>query len=59
MAMPEQISTAKGNTMIQRSELATIRRGSMNIAFISFFHLPTGISAVVAFRATSGPDLLW
>jgi len=39
MAMPEQTNAANGNTMIQRSELATIKKGSMKIAFISSFHL--------------------
>ena len=37
--MPEQTSAANGNTMIQRSELAIIRNGSMNIVLISFSHL--------------------
>jgi len=31
--MPEQTTAANGKTMIQRSELATMRRGSIKIAF--------------------------
>jgi hypothetical protein len=31
--MPEQTKAANGKTMIQRSELATMRRGSIKIAF--------------------------
>jgi hypothetical protein len=64
MAMPEQTSAANGNTMIQRSELATIKKGSMNIAFISSFHLRRAekkalyLSALVDFRLVSGSHLL-
>jgi hypothetical protein len=34
---PVRIAAAKGNTKIQRSELATTRRGSMNIVLMFYF----------------------
>jgi hypothetical protein len=52
--MPDQTNAANGKTMIQRSELATMRKGSMKIAFMPFFFF----ASPVDFRLESSSHLL-